>query len=186
MPLTAGERRRTAIHQFFDPAESGRLGQPVGGLFATPALETETNIGCDIQVGEEAIILEDHSEPAPAEGLVDPVRRVEENGAVETNVARVGCRQAGDQSQQRCLAGSGSSEEDADLTAQTEGDVDHQAGMNPACQLDVEDPVKGLVHRGAPRDGKVRWTKKSAVMETSEIKRVSQPARAVSLTRTAS
>ncbi len=65
-------------------------------------------------------------------------------------------------------------------------DVERQTGMDPADHVDIQSLGKWFAQRESPRAGRVRCTIRSATIETKEIHSVSQPARAESLTCTAS
>ena len=63
-------------------------------------------------------------------------------------------------------------------------DVERQPRVDPAHDPDLEH--LGRAQRRAPGAGRVRWTSQSAAIARTEIQSVSHPARAASLTWTAS
>ncbi len=99
LPLAAGERLRTALEQMLHAAERGHLGQPGARLVARPTLETEANIGGDVQMGKQPVVLKDHADPSVTQRLVDPMRGVEEGRPFESNLTHLGRGQSRDQPQ---------------------------------------------------------------------------------------
>ena len=108
-------------------------------------------------------------DPATAQRRSIPCARVEEGRRPEPDLSGVGPGQPGDQPQQGRLARPRRPEDDADLAAEPQGDVERQAGDGPGGPGGRPGLGGRLAHRAGLRDGKVRWTTSSAAIETSEI-----------------
>ncbi len=186
LPLAAGERRRDSIHQPLHAAERRDLGQPGLGQVTLPTLEPESDVRGNAQVREQAIVLEDHADPAPAQRLIDPFRGVEEGFAFEADMTRGRRGQSRDQAEARSSC--------RPPTARTRRRSRDRAAEEPRATVRDEPggsrehpgPRRRSAHRTIPRAGRLRWTTTSATIATSEIKSVSRPARTESLIWTAS
>ena len=57
LTLAAGEGQRQPVQQSFHSAQRGHLGQPCLGLVALPPFQTEANVGGDLEMGKEPVVL---------------------------------------------------------------------------------------------------------------------------------
>ena len=141
--LAAGELVRVALAE---AAEADRL-QRRGDLVAVgPAAERVADVGGDVHVGEERVVLEDHADPAAlgrersARAPRPPRRRSRRAG--------VGLLEAGDQPQRRRLAAAAGAEQGADRAL---GDVEVET-------VDGDDVTEGFAQAAQAQPGGSGWT----------------------------
>ena len=111
-------------------------------------------------MGEQQVVLKDHADPAPAKWFLDPTGCVEQHGFTEPDMSSIGPEQAGDQPEDRGFPRTRLAKEDANLRAQTHGDINSQSFMNGSDQVKLEhrgdlstSPVCGPAVFAAPTRG---------------------------------
>ena len=117
--LAAGELVRVALAE---AAEADRLQRPLDPGRSGRAAQRVADVGGDVHVREERVVLEDHPDPPALGGdrAAGPLDLL----AADLDRARVGALEAGDQPQRRRLAAAAGAEQGADRPL---GDVEVEA-----------------------------------------------------------
>jgi hypothetical protein len=79
LSLSARKGRRPPIAQVFHPAECGNFGQAGQAFGASLSLKAKADVGRDVEVRKQQVVLKDEPDPASAERFVNPPSRVKQD-----------------------------------------------------------------------------------------------------------
>lgn len=132
LALSAGKLRRAAIGEGFSAEEMQHFQHAAGAGFAVEMADAEGDILRRGEVGEERGLLRDESDGAPAGRDGGSLVSVEKGAAGESDAALLREGEAGEDAEDRALAGAGGSEEDGPAGAERKLGVGREMALTVA------------------------------------------------------